>query len=133
MATLVRFLSGLAAGLVISIVLSEAMLAGTDLLALDLQISSRLSAGVGLTTAGVFVVLLIWLLATTCGTAMATAVTRCQTGGWLMAVMWLLSLALIARLGGLSDLVQALAIVTWLIGALLGIRLAMLSTREQVR
>ena len=126
----VRFLAGLAAGLVVGLIVFEALLAGFELLTPTTEIGPALAQGEGLSLNLIASLLAFWLLAATASASLATAITGWSVTGWLAGLCWLVTITLVAGLGGLTDLTIATAIVAGTAGTAIGIRLAQIADAE---
>jgi hypothetical protein len=126
----VRFLAGLTAGLVVGLIVFEALLAGSELLTPTTEIGPALAQGEGLPPGLIACLLAFWLLATTASASLATAITGWSIAGWLTGLCWLVTIILVAGLGGLTDLAIAAAIVAGITGTAIGIRLAQIAGSE---
>ncbi len=121
---LVRFLAGLVAGLLVGVVLFEAMLAALQWLTLEIDVDASLAKGNGLESLPAAILTGFWALAATASAAMAAAVARLSLAGWVAGALWCVPALLVAGLGGLSDLAVSLAILACIGGTLAGSRLA---------
>jgi hypothetical protein len=126
----VRFLAGLAAGLMVGLIVFEALLAGAELLTPATPIGPALARGEGLSPALTSTVLAFWLLAATASATLATAMTGWSVTGWLAGLCWMVTITLVAGLGGLSDLALAAAMVAGIAGTAIGNRLAHMADSE---
>ena len=121
---LTRFLLALIAGLLTGLVISEGFVVGADLFAPRIQVLAPLAAGNGLDDAAASIVALSWLSGAGAGAAMATAISRQRSAGWLIGLLWLIPTALAATLAGWADWMLVVAALSSLGGAALGTRLA---------
>lgn len=113
-----RLLTGIAAGLVVSLVLSEGLLALLDLAVGDF---SRLAPGPAYPSATSLALnLLVWLLAAATAAALASTVDGLRSPGWIAGGLWLPSAILIAGLGSTQEALPVLAGLMVGIGAIAG-------------
>lgn len=121
---LTRFLLALIAGLLTGLIISEGVLAGADLFAPRIQVLARITTGNGLDDAAASILALSWLSGAGAGAAMATAISRQRSAGWLIGLLWLIPTAVAATLAGWADWMLVVAALSSLGGAALGTRLA---------
>jgi len=121
---LVRFLTGLVGGLLVGVVLFEALLAGLQFLTPEIDINASLALGRGLASLPTVALTGFWALAATASAAMAAALARLSLAGWVAGALWCVPALLIAGLGGLSDLATSGAIAACIAGTLAGSRTA---------
>lgn len=119
-----RFLLALVAGLLTGLVIAEGIAAGARLFAPDVEIFAGLEAGSGLGETAAAILALSWLGGAFVSAAMATAISRQRSAGWLTGLLWLLPTALIVILAGLVEWMLIVASFASLGGAFVGTRLA---------
>ncbi|MCC5864775.1 MAG: hypothetical protein JJU31_06655 [Wenzhouxiangella sp.] len=115
-----RLLAGIAAGLAVSLVLSEGLLA---LLALSVGEFSRLAPESGPpypSAASLALNLLVWMMAAATAAALASAVDGLRAPGWIAGGLWLPSAILVAGLGSTQEVLPTLAGLVVSIGAIAG-------------
>ena len=123
---MIRFFSGLVAGLALAVLVWEAWFAGLELLTADVSVASRLAEGTALGPQIVAVLLGGWLLASFLGATMAASVSGSRICGWLLGLIFAFGSSLTAALAAFPDLTVVFALATPVAGAWLGTRLASL-------
>ncbi len=122
---IVRCLSGIVAGLVISVVLYEALMTGAGVYISNDGRSALLIGEVTSERGTTVILVLIHALAVGLGAAMATALAGPSCGG-LCGLLWLAPIFLIGSLSPMSDLLWGSLAIACLVGTLFGMRLALL-------
>lgn len=119
-----RSLAGLAGGVVIGVILMEALLAGCNMLIPEMDLHQALIGQIELDTAMRISVVAIWFLGGLVSGLMATAVSRQLVTGCLSGVCLMLPVLLLAELGGLPGRLTTVLIPAPLLGAGAGAWLA---------
>lgn len=124
MATINRWLLAVVAGLLVSIVLAEALMALQQLLTQRSTLSAQLASGETFTAHHQAQLMAIWLLATMPGGAMAAALGRLVGLGLLVGLGCGAALAFTALVGGHADSTALALGLSPVLGSLIGIRIA---------
>jgi hypothetical protein len=125
---MIRSLSGIVAGLIVGVVIYEALLAGAGILVSDFGLSGPLAGEPVTGASGVIALALIHALAAGLASAMATAIAGRHIGA-ICGMAWLVPVFLLGSVSAMSQLLWGGLAIACLIGALLGSRLAMLAER----
>ena len=123
MSTILRWIGSVVAGLAVSVVLAEALLALIQLVSGAPALMAVLASGQPLAGWAELVLICVWLFAAIPGGAMAAAQGRLTGLAVLVGLGCGAAPALAALVGGLSDSTVLLFGLTPLLGALVGARL----------
>lgn len=124
----IRFLSGIVAGLTIGVVIHEALIAGAGVLVPGLNLSSLLIGAIEPDRTHGAVLVGIFALATGLGATMAAAVAG-RFAGWVCGSLWLVPTFLLGSLSGMGNLLWGSLAIACLLGTLAGTRVVMMMDR----
>lgn len=127
-----RWLFGMTAGVALSVLLAEALLALGELWTGQAALLASLAAGQTLGAPALTGLLFIWLLAALAGGALGTALARSSAAGLAAGFLPGLALAFNTVVGAQSDSLALMLGLAPVLGSLLGIRFAQqLISRDQ--